>query len=84
MRRRRYIIAPMKTRKRRRRRVGRPRVITLKRLLGKGISRPYKDNNRLMLGSGNKTSKQRGGFFPLAAALTTAPAIFDVLGKIIR
>ena len=84
MRRRRYIIAPMKTRKRRRRRVGRPRVITLKRLLGKGISRPYKDNNRLMLGSGKKTPKQTGGFFPLAAALTAAPAVIDLLGKIIR
>ena len=85
MRRRRYIIAPMKTRKkRRRRRAGRPRVITMKRLLGRGISRPYIDNNRLMLGSGNKTSKQRGGFFPLAAALTAAPTVIDLLGKIIR
>ena len=79
MRRRRYT-----GRRRRRRRVGRPRVITLKRLLGRGISRPYKDNNRLMLGSGNKTYKQTGGFFPLAAALTAAPAVIDLLGKIIR
>ena len=84
MRRRRYTIAPMKRRKRRKRRVGRPRVITMNRLLGRGISRPYKDNNHLMLGSGNKTSKQRGGFFPLAAALTAAPAVIDLLGKIIR
>ena len=61
---------------------GRPRVITIKRLLGRGVSRPYKDNNRLMLGSGNKTSKQKGGFFPLAAALTAAPTIIDLLGKI--
>ena len=75
----------MKTRKRRRRRrAGRPRVITIKRLLGRGISRPYIDNNRLMLGSGNKTSKQRGGFFPLAAALTAARPIAELLTKIIR
>ena len=82
MRRRRYVIVPMK--KRKRRRPGRPRVITMKRLLGRGVSRPYKDNHRLMLGSGNKTSKQKGGFFPLAAALTAAPAVIDLLGKIIR
>ena len=81
MRRRRYIL---RTRKTRRRRVGRPRIITLKRLLGRGVSRPYKDNNRLMLGSGKKSTKQTGGFFPLAAALTAAPAVVDLLGKIIR
>ena len=81
MRRRRYTI---RTVRRRKRRPGRPRIITLKRLLGKGISRPYKENNRLMLGSGNKSTKQRGGFFPLAAALTAAPAVIDLLGKIIR
>ena len=81
MRRRRYIL---KTRKTKRRRVGRPKVITLKKMLGRGVSRPYKDNNRLMLGSGKKTSKQTGGFFPLAAALTAAPAVIDFLGKIIR
>ena len=81
MRRRRYIL---KTRKTKRRRVGRPKVITLKKMLGRGISRPYKDNNRLMLGSGNKLYKQTGGFFPLAAALTAAPAVIDFLGKIIR
>ena len=84
MRRRRYVFEPIVKKRRRRRRPGRPRVITLKRLLGRGVSRPYKDNNRLMLGSGNKTTKQRGGFFPLAAALTTAPAVIDLLGKIIR
>ena len=83
MRRRRYVVRREKIRRRRRRR-GRPRVITIKRLLGRGVSRPYKDNNRLMLGSGNKTSKQKGGFFPLVAALTTAPPIIDLLGKIIR
>ena len=82
MRRRRYTVRRRRTKRRRRRR-GRPRVITIKRLLGRGVSRPYKDNNRLMLGSGNKTSKQRGGFFPLAAALTAAPPIIDLL-KIIR
>ena len=39
-----------------------------------------------MLGSGSskKTLKQKGGFFPIAAALTAAPAIVDLLGKIIR
>ena len=73
MKRRRYVL---KTRKTKRRRV--------KRLLGRGISRPYKDNNRLMLGSGKRSTKQRGGFFPLAAALTAAPAVIDFLGKIIR
>ena len=78
MRRRRYTVRRRRTRRRR----GRPRVITIKRLLGRGVSRPYKDNNRLMLGSGNNTSKQRGGFFPLAAALTAAPPIIDLLGKI--
>ena len=68
--------------RRRRRRQPRP-----KQLLGKGINRPYVDKrNRLMLGSGSskKTLKQRGGFFPLAAALTAAPALIDLLGKIIR
>ena len=79
-----YTITVRRRRRRRRKRVGRPKVITIKRLLGSGISRPYKDNNRLMLGSGNKTTKQRGGFFPLAAALTAAPAVIDFLGKIIR
>ena len=39
-----------------------------------------------MLGSGSRKKKleQRGGFFPLAAALTAAPAVIDLLGKIIR
>ena len=39
-----------------------------------------------MLGSGSTsgTVKQKGGFFPLAAALTAAPPIIDLLGKIIR
>ena len=59
----------------------------LKKLVGRGISRPYVDKrNRLKLGSGSrkKTLKQTGGFFPLAAALTAAPAVFDLLGKVIR
>ena len=70
---------------RRRRRYRRRR--RRQRLIGRGISRPYVDKrNRLMLGSGSrqKTSKQTGGFFPLAAALTAAPAVLDLLGKIIR
>ena len=37
-----------------------------------------------MLGSGNKTTKQTGGFFPLAAALTAATPIAELLTKIIR
>ena len=60
----------------------------VKRLVGRGISRPYVDKrNHLMLGSGSrqKTSKQTGGFFPLAAALTAAaPAVLDLLGKVKR
>ena len=85
MRRKSYFIVTKKRKRRvKRRRPGRPRVITMKRLLGRGVSRPYKENNRLMLGSGSKTPKQTGGFFPLAAALTAAPAVIDFLGKIIR
>ena len=39
-----------------------------------------------MLGSGSKSrsSRQTGGFFPLAAALTGGPPIIDLLSKIIR
>ena len=81
MRRRGYIIG---VRRRRRRRVGRPRVVTMKTLLGSGISRPYKYKNRLMLGSGNKTSKQKGGFFPIGPALAVAPAVIDLFNKIIK
>ena len=81
MRRRRYIL---RTRKRRKRRPGRPRVITLKKLLGRGVSRPYKDNNRLMLGSGNKSTKQRGGFFPLVAALSAVTPVAELLTKVLR
>ena len=68
---------------RRRRRQRRRR----QRLIGRGISRPYIDKrNRLLLGSGShkKTFNQIGGFFPLAAALPAATAVFDLLGKVIR
>ena len=68
MRRKRYGIRKRKKRS--------PKYYTIKRLLGSGISRPYKDKNRLMLGSGNKLYKQ--------TALTAAPAVIDFLGKIIR
>ena len=70
----------------RRRRTKRPKI-TIRKLLGRGISRPYVDKrNRLMLGSGssNKTTKQRGGLFPIGAALAAAPPIIDLLGKLIR
>ena len=70
-----------------RRRQRRRRRRQLRPLLGKGINRPYVDKrNRLMLGSGSskKTLKQKGGFFPIGAAITAAPAILDLLGKIIR
>ena len=82
-RRRRHRLTPLRRRRRRVRRVRRLRVL----LSGKGISRPYVNKrNRLMLGSGSskKTPTQRGGVFPLAAALTAAPAIVDILGKIIK
>ena len=77
---------------RRRRRCIRPRLqrrpkITIRKLLGRGINRPYVDKrNRLMLGSGssNKTTKQRRGFFPIGPALAAAPPIIDLLNKIIR
>ena len=71
---------------RRRRRTKRPKI-TIRKLLGRGISRPYVDKrNRLMLGSGssNKTTKQRGGLFPIGAALAAAPPIIDLFGKLIR
>ena len=73
-----YLIKRRQRRRRRRRR---------QRLPGRGINRPYVDKrNRLMLGSGStkRTLKQKGGFFPIGAALTAAPAIVDLLGKIIR
>ena len=79
-----------KTRRRRRtkrtKRTKRPKI-TIRKLLGRGISRPYVDKrNRLMLGSGsnNKTTKQRGGLFPIGPVLAAAPPIIDLLGKLIR
>ena len=80
MRRRRYRLV------RRRRRRPR-RKLTIRKLLGRGVSRPYADKrNRLMLGSGsrNKSTKQRGGFFSLGTALAAAPPIIDLLGKLIK
>ena len=59
----------------------------VKRLVGRGISRPYVDKrNRLMLGSGSrkKTFNQRGGFFPILAALNAAGPVIDLLGKVIK
>ena len=82
--RRRRITRLRKTRRRRRTKCPK---ITIRKLLGRGISRPYVDKrNRLMLGSGssNKTTKQRGGLFPIGAALAAAPPIIDLLGKLIR
>ena len=73
-------------RRRRRRRTKRSKI-TIRKLLGRGISRPYVDKrNRLMLGSGSrkKSTKQRGGLFPIGPALAAAPPIIDLLGKLIR
>ena len=64
-----YVKIKRVRRRRRRRRRQKPQP---KQLLGKGINRPYVDKrNRLMLGSGSgkKTLKQRGSFFPLVAVL---------------
>ena len=72
---------------RRRRRRLRRRQLLLKQMVGSGISRPYVDKrNRLMLGSRirKKTLKQTGGFFPIRPALTAAPLVLDLLGKIIK
>ena len=73
----------LQLRRRRYRRRGRRR----QRLIGRGISRPYVDKrNRLMLGSGSrkKTFNQRGGFFPILAALNAAGPVIDLLGKVIK
>ena len=75
-----------KIRQRRRRRRRRPKI-TIRKLLGRGINRPYVDKrNRLMLGSGSskKTTRQRGGFFPIGSVLAAARPIIDLLAKIIR
>ena len=71
----------------RRRRTTKRSKVTIRKLLGRGVSRPYVDKrNRLMLGSGsrNKSTKQRGGFFSLGSALAAAPPIIDLLGKLIK
>ena len=68
-------------------RLKRRRKITIRKLLGRGVNRPYVDKrNRLMLGSGssNKITKQTGGLFPIGSVLAAAPPIIDLLGKIIR
>ena len=82
-RRRRRRIRPILQRRRIRPRLQRRRKITIRKLLGRGINRPYVDKrNRLMLGSGsnNKTTKQTGGFFPIGSVLAAAPPIIDLLG----
>ena len=92
MRRRRTRRVRIRVRRRRRTRtkkIGSKRfpLIKIRKLLGRGVSRPYVNKrNRLMLGSGssNKAAKQKGGFFPIGAALAAAPPIIDLLGKIIR
>ena len=69
------------------RRRRRYRRLRRQRLIGRGISRPYVDKrNRLMLGSGSrkKTFNQRGGFFPILAALNAAGPVIDLLGKVIK
>ena len=75
-------------RKKRRRRRMKIRIRIRRKILGRrGVARPYVDKRqRLMLGSGSvkKAVKQRGGFFPLGAALAAAPPIIDLLGKIIK
>ena len=74
----------LKPRRRRQRRI---KIRIIRRILGRGVTRPYVDKReRLMLGSGSvkKAVKQKGGFFPLGAALATAPPIIDLLGKIIK
>ena len=58
-----------------------------KRIIGRGISRPYVDKREhLMLGSKSSktTGKQKGDFFPIGPALAAAPPIIDLLNKIIR
>ena len=59
----------------------------IKRIIGRGVARPYVDKRkRLMLGSGSSKTigKQKGGLFPLGAAIAAAPPIIDLLTKIIK
>ena len=58
-----------------------------RRIIGRGVTRPYVDKRkRLMLGSeSSKTiGKQKGGLFPLGAAIAAAPPIIDLLAKILK
>ena len=58
-----------------------------RRIIGRGVTRPYVDKRkRLMLGSGSSKTigKQKGGLFPLGAALAAAPPIIDLLAKILK
>ena len=59
----------------------------IRRIIGRGVTRPYVDKRkRLMLGSeSSKTiGKQKGGLFPLGAAIAAAPPIIDLLAKILK
>ena len=70
----------VKPRKRRKR-------IIIRRIIGRGVTRPYVDKRkRLMLGSGSSKTigKQKGGLFPLGAAIAAAPPIIDLLAKILK
>ena len=74
-------------RKRRAAPKGRKRIIIIRRIIGKGVARPYVDKRkRLMLGSGSSKTigKQKGGLFPLGAAIAAAPPIIDLLAKILK
>ena len=44
----------------------------------KKVKKPYFKNRKLILGNGRR---QKGGFFPIAAAF--APLAADIIGKII-
>ena len=64
----------------------RKRIIII-RIIGRGVTRPYVDKRkRLMLGSGSSKTigKQKGGLFPLGAAIAAAPPIIDLLAKILK
>ena len=71
----------LKPRRKRIRRIRRVRRVR-RRIIGRGVSRPYVDKReRLMLGSGSSKTigKQKGGFFPIGPALAAAPPIIDLL-----
>ena len=74
-------------RKRRAAPKGRKRIIIIRRIIGKGVARSNVDKRkRLMLGSGSSKTigKQKGGLFPLGAAIAAAPPIIDLLAKILK